>query len=341
VLQPLINLLDQAESAPNHTPSHEQETTRFPGFPWDLRTVIAVFPPDSPFRFLNLNITLGLTGVPFDQVENWKGTDPKEAFDLQFCLEGNTEETVTYKKYHPATEELLYKPDEVSFELGRRLLFQGRWPAYHIEYRQPEEDLELSIELDSWPGFQWWVCAPRIYGHYTSFCNCTLQWKWKGKEGALAAPALHDHGWGKNMLPLRTPLRIFRYEVMRLPEGDAAISLWTEGPAGTELRNVGLIRWGRDPVHFMRHYECRVLEWEVFENYAGRSTRVPRRWTGTQQGDTGTFAYEAERRSEPRPILGEGFLYGFDYRGKITGTGVGSMDVEGRGYVEQLGFVET
>ena len=339
-LVPVISLLDRSETEPGDRPSQEQEQTRFPEFPWDLRTLIAVFPQDAPFRFLNLNITLGLTGVPFDQVKNWEGSDPKDAFDLQFCLQGKDDDAVTYKKYHSVSEELDYRPGDVYFKLGEQLSFEGRWPSHRIHYRQPEQNLDISLELDSWPGFQWWAYSPRIYCHYTSFCDGRLSWKSKGKEGTLEATVLHDHGWGRNLLPFRTPLKVFRYEVLSLPGQDIAISLWTEGPGKMELRNVGLVRRGKEPILFMKRYECRVLEWETFENYAGVPCRVPRRWIGTQRGNKGEFRYEAERRTEPRPILGQGFLYGFDYQGRVTGTGLPAGDVEGAGYVEHMGFVQ-
>jgi hypothetical protein len=337
MLAPVIRLLDRSSTEPRRRPTTDQERTRFPEFPWDLRTLIIVFPQDAPFRFLNLNVALGLTGVPFDQAKNWADSDPKEAFDLQFCLEGK-DSAATYKKYHAVSRELSYGTDMVSFKLGDRLLFEGRWPEYRIRYSQPEEDLDLSIQLDSWRGFHWWACSPRIYCHYTSFCDCRLEWRWKGADGALSVPALHDHGWGRNLLPVRTPLRVFRYEVLRLPGGDFALSLWTEGPAGLELKNVGLIRQGKEPALFMKRYECEVLDWEVFDNYAGHPCAVPKRWVGTQRGDTAEFVYEAERTSEPRTIFGEGFLYGFDYKGRMTGAGVRSDNVEGSGYVEHLGF---
>lgn len=336
-LAPIIGLLDRSSTEPSRQPTPDQERTRFPEFPWDLRTLIILFPQDAPFRFLNLNVTLGLTGVSFDQKKNWVGSDPKEAFDLQFCLEGK-DRVATYKKYHTVSRELSYQTDAVSFKLGERLLFEGRWPKYRVRYRQPEEDLDLSLQLDSWPGFHWWACSPRIYCHYTSFCDCRLEWRWKGTRGALSIPALHDHGWGRNLLPLRTPLNLFRYEVLRLPGGDFAISLWTEGPAGLELKNVGLIRRGKEPALIMKHYECKVLAWEVFDNYAGLPIRVPQRWVGTQRGEAAEFIYEAERTSEPRNIFGEGFLYGFDYQGRMTGARMPSERVEGSGYVEHLGF---
>lgn len=340
-LVPVISLLDRSDTAPADRPSPEQEQTRFPEFPWDLRTLISVFPQDAPFRFLNLNITLGFTGVPFDQVKNWKGSDPKDAFDLQFCLEGKDSEAVTYKKYHSVSRELNYRPEDVHFKLGEQLTFEGQWPSYRIEYRQPGQDLNISLELDSRPGFQWWTYSPRIYCHYTSFCQGRLAWQWKGKEGTLEVPVLHDHGWGRNLLPLRTPLKVFRYEVLRLPRQDTAISLWTEGPGKMELKNVGLIRRAKEPILFMKHYTCRAIEWETFDNYAGVPCRVPKRWIGTQSGSRGEFRYEAERSTEPRTILGEGFLYGFDYQGRITGAGLQAEDVEGKGYVEHLGFVQS
>jgi hypothetical protein len=339
VLAPVISLLDRSSTEPKKRPTTDQERTRFPEFPWDLRTLILLFPQDAPFRFLNLNVTLGLTGVPFDQVKNWVGADPKEAFDLQFCLEGK-DSVATYKKYHTVSRDLSFRTDTVSFKLGEQLLFEGRWPEYRVRYRQPEEDLDISMQLDSWPGFHWWAYSPRIYCHYTSFCDCRLEWRWKGSDGALSVPALHDHGWGRNLLPLRTPLSVFRYEVLRLPGGDFALSLWTEGPGGLELKNVGLIRWGREPALFMKHYECEVLDWEVFDNYAGHPCAVPRRWVGTQRGEASEFVYEAERTSEPRNIFGGGFLYGFHYKGRMTGARMPSEMVEGSGYVEHLGFAK-
>jgi hypothetical protein len=329
-------MLDRSTEAPSVQPIANEERTRFPAYPWDLRTVIIVFPQHSPFRFLNLNVLLGMTGVPFDQVEQWGGSDPKDAFDLQFCLEAK-HRCATYKQYHSVSRELRYRPDDVYFELGERILFEGRWPTYHIRYRQPEINLELSIQLDSWTGFHWWAYSPGIYCHYTSFCDCRFEWQWKDDEGILELPALHDHGWGKNLLPLRLPLRVFRYEVLRFPKGAFALSLWTEAPCKMELKNVGLIRWDRQPAHSMKRYECRVLEWDRFHNYAGRQCRVPRRWIGAQYGDAAEFHYEAIRNSEPRAVLGEGFLYGFDYQGRLTSAAASFEKIEGSGYVEQLG----
>ena len=228
-LVPLVNLFDQSNTAPNKKPAPHEENTRFPQIPWDLRTIIIVFPPEAPFQYLNLNTTLGLTGVPFDQTENWQGQKPGDAFDLQFALEGENRFAV-YKRYHSIFKELAYKQNDVYFKLGERLLFQGRWPEYTIIYHQPEADLDMSIGLRSLPHIHWWAYFPGLYWHYTSFCDCRLEWKWHGKSGRMEARALHDHGWGRNLLPVRVPLRVFRYEVLCLPDDGTGISLWTEGP---------------------------------------------------------------------------------------------------------------
>lgn len=340
VLIPIIGLLERSATAPHDQPSPREEGTRFPEFPWDLRTIIIVFPPDAPFRFLNLNVLLGMTGMPFDQTERWNGSDPKDAFDLQFCLEGRNR-YATYKQYHSIARELDYRPNAVQFRLGERLHFEGRWPSYQIRYNQPEENLRLTIELDSWEGFHWWAYVPRIYCHFTSFGHCRVEWQWNGDSGVLESPALHDHGWGRNLLPLRVPLKVFRYEVLLLPEGmfesseGFAISLWTEAPGGMELKNIGLLRWDRRRSQFMDRYECQILEWDTFDNYAGQPCRVPRRWLGRLRSNGDEFSYEARRKTEPRPVLGEGFLYGFDYQGQWSGSP--GKKIEGEGYVEQLG----
>lgn len=332
-LVPAVRRLDRSAIAPNLAPTPEEESTRFPQFPWDLRTLIAVFPPDSPFRFLNLNVLLGMTGIPFDRPDRWRGKDPRDAFDLQLCLEGR-ERFATYKQYHSISQELSYQPKAVQFHLGERLHLAGAWPNYSIRYRQPEIGLELQARFESWPGFHWWAYFPGMYYHYTSFGDCKMEWKWGEQQGKLDLPALHDHGWGKNLLPLRLPLRLFRYEVLRLPAGGFAISLWTEAPGGFEVKSVGLHRPDRGPSRFMDRYSCQVLEWETLANYAGRPCRVPRRWLGRQQDSRGEFRYEAVRSSEPRPVIGNGFLYAFDFQGEWLGSG---EKVAGEGYVEQLG----
>ena len=336
VLVPVVSLLDRSASASRDRPDPGEETTRFPTFPWDLRTVILVFPPGAPFRFLNLNVTLGLTGVPFDRPALWAGSDPRDAFDLQFCLEGK-DRWAAYKRYYSVEGEVRYRSGEVDLEVGERLRFGGTWPDYRIRYRQPDIDLDLSLELNSRPGLHWWIRVPRLYSHYTSFCHCRLTWRWKGETGTAELPGLHDHGWGRTLLPLRAPLRLFRYEVLRLPEDAFAIALRTEGPAGLELRNVGLVRGDDGPIRPVSRTTCRVLEWETFPNYEGRPCRVPRRWVGAMEGERGTFRYEAARATEPRAVLGEGFLHGFDYQGGWTDR-AGEV-IEGRGYVEQFGRV--
>ena len=90
----------------------------------------------------------------------------------------------------------------------------------------------------------------------------------------------------------------------------------------------------------MKHYTCEVLAWEIFDNYAGVPCRVPQRWVGTQRGEVTEFVYEAKRNSEPRKIFGQGFLYGFDYQGQMTGALAPSVRMEGSGYVEHLGFAQ-
>jgi hypothetical protein len=320
-------------------PDSTEEGTRFPEFPWDLRTLILLFPPEAPFRFMNLNLLLGLTGTPFDRPEQLGTLDARDAFDLQFCLEGRGR-CVGYKRYHSIARELSYRPAAVEFLLGERLRFEGSWPAYRIRYRQPEAELSLTLHFDAREDFHWWAHAPRFYCHYTSFGRCRMDWRWGSEGGAIEVPALHDHGWGRNLLPFGVPLRTFRYEVLQLRDGtentgDLAISLWTEGPLGIGLKKSGVLRWDQGHSQLMSRYECRALEWELFENHAGTPCRVPRRWYGRQTGNGAEFEYEAQRSTEPRAVLGHGFLFGFDYRGVLRGPA--TREFEGHGYGEQLG----
>jgi hypothetical protein len=259
---PILHRLDRSSKVAHQRPEPAEDGTRFPEFPWDLRTIILLFPPEAPFRFMNLNLLLGLTGAPFDQPEQLGPLDPQDAFDLQFCLEGR-KQCATYKRYHSITQDLSYRPAAVKFLLGERLRFEGQ-----------------------------------------------------------------------------VPLRTFRYEVLQLQArtentDGLALSLSTEGPLGMELKKSGVLRWGREHSQVMNRYECRVLEWETFENYAGAPCRVPRRWLGRQTGSGVELEYEAQRSTEPRAVLGNGFLSGFDYQGVWKGPV--ERAVQGEGYSEQLG----
>jgi hypothetical protein len=340
-LLPIIGLLDRSSKAPCDRPDVAHEGTRFPAFPWDLRTIILLFPPEAPLRFANLNLLLGLTGVSFDRPEQLGDLDPKDVFDLQFCLEGR-KRCASYKRYHSIGDELSYRPGSVDFRFGERLHFEGSWPAYRIRYRQPEEQLSLALHFDSAADLHWWVKAPRIYCHYTSFGTCRTEWQWGPEGGSLEVPALHDHGWGRNLLPVRVPLEVFRYEVLRVPSGSEradglALSLWTEGPFKMKLKQCGVLRRDLERSQIATRYECEVLEWETFGNHAGAACRVPRRWLGRQEGGGTAFEYEAQRSTEPRAVLGNGFLCGFDYRGRWRTAA--EEELEGTGYAEQLGLL--
>lgn len=311
-------------------PSPAEDGTRFPDEQWDLRTLIAVFDAEAPFRFLNLNTALGLTGLPFDQSQHWSGP-PGAAFDMQFCLQGR-ERAATYKRYHSVGRELESTPGAVSLRLDDRLRFEGAWPSYRIEWNQPEQELSLGIELEAAGNVLRWAWAPRYFCHYTSFCQCTLRWRWGRESGELRAPALCDHGWGRRA-PWPRALGLFRYEVLRLPGDDLAIGLWTEGPGGLTLRDAGVVRRGGRTTQ--TSYSCRVEKLDSVDNYAGARRHVPASWTVELEGPEGTLRYHARRASKPQAVVGDGFVSAFDFQAEGTGAWSGSF--RGEGYAEQLG----
>lgn len=338
MLAPMLDRLDGGARACAAPPTEGEDGIRFPGAAWDLRTIIAVFGPEAPFRFLNLNPTLGLTGLPFDRAPRSNSVDPREVFDLQMCLEGRDGAAI-YKRQHAVSGEVAYTPGEVRLSLGERLRFEGRWPRYEVRFRDPEQDLELDLELEAEGAFQRWASMPRIYSHYTMFGRCRLRWRWRGESGELETPALHDHGFGVRPPALGDPLRSFRYEVLRLADRGTAIGLWTEGPHGVTLRNAGVV--ARVGELLQTSFACRVEACDERVDHAGRRRRVPRVWSARLEGRDGSLSYRATRATEPRAVLGDGFLYAFDYEGEATGrfagAGAGTCAIRGEGYVEQMG----
>ena len=146
--------------------------------------------------------------------------------------------------------------------------------------------------------------------------------------------ALYEHGWGRR-LATGALLALFRYEVLRLPDDGLLIALWTEGPGGLLLKCAGLLCMPDGSRHRFGNYECEILEHDLCENRAGRLCRSPRRWLGRLTGRRGTIRWEAERRGQVCPVIGDGFMAGLDYvieRGDVL-----CESAEGAGYAEQFG----
>lgn len=335
-------------------PSPRSDATRHPGCAWDLRTLIALFPRPDRRHFLNLNTVLGSTGACFDRAPP-DGLAPSEVFDLQFCLEDG-DDTLSHKRGYAIGDEVRSVPGSLSIDLPGRLRFVGSWPRYDVRFEQPEDAFALELRLEAWRGTHIWARLPGLYSHYTSFGTLRGRWSRGEERGSFELPALHDHGWGRNSHVLRDPLSSFRYEVLELPPGGYAIALDARGPLDAPLRRSAALRWDRTHgVTMDRVHHC-VDAWETFENYLGTPCRVPHAWSSRLRGPAGELAYRAERVTTPRPIVGDGFLYGFEYRGTWSPssrrtssahawaglfaeapTGPERVEIEGRGYAEQMG----
>lgn len=258
-----------------------------------------MFGPDEPLRFLNLNLTLGLTGLSFDQCTG----DPDDVCDVQLCLEGR--EWVALEKRCSTRQDV-----------GEVLAFHGAWPHYQVRFRSRK--VELDLAYDAVLPVQHWARAGRLYSHYTCFGRCRGTWRRDHARGTFDTPALLDHGFGRRARGFGRLLRRFRYEVLRLPDGAFAIGLVTELPGGVTLRRAGLLRGEA------ARYEHEIIQSERFANVAGASRAVPAAWAAR----VGPLAYHARRSTPPRAVLGDGFLYAFDYD---------TADFSGEGYAEQLG----
>ncbi len=303
-----------------------RDATQFPRAAWDLRTLIVVFGPDAPLRFLNLNLTLGLTGLPFDQHAD--GLEARDAFDLQLCLEGRGRAALC-KRTHSIRGDVRFTPGAARVALGDLFDFDGAWPHFLIRFRQPNDALELELDFDAAGPLQHWAHAGRIYSHYTSFGTCRGTWRWGDQRGDIDSPALLDHGFGRRARAAGRLLRRFRYEVLRLPDGAAAIGLVTEAPGGVVLRRAGVVR------EVAADFEHEVARCERFANHAGAMRAVPSEWVGRLVSPAASLEYRARRATPPRAVLGDGFLTGFDY--DAEGTGALPRRFSGEGYAEQLG----
>lgn len=311
VVASLLDRLDGGARLGAGPPRHDG--TCFPRAAWDLRTLIVVFGPDSPLRYLNLNTTLGLTGLPFDQVQ---AVDARDAFDMQVCLEAR-DGAAQYKRTHSIQHEVRFDPGVANVALGKLLAFDGAWPRYRVRFR--DGGLDLDLVFDAAGPVQHWARAGRVYSHYSCFGACRGTWRRGDARGDVDAPALLDHGFGRRARGVAARLlRRFRYEVLRLPDGTLAAGVVTEAPGGVVLRSAGVVHDASAP------FEHAVLRTERFANFAGASRAVPAEWTAR----LGTLAYRARRTTPPRAVLGDGFLTGFDYD---------AGNFSGEGYAEQLG----
>ncbi|MDF1562134.1 MAG: hypothetical protein P1V51_03775 [Deltaproteobacteria bacterium] len=340
VVSGVLSRVDAWERTPSRAPSPAEDLSPVRVEPgrWDLRTLIAVFGPEAPLRYLNLNFAVGLTGLPFDRPEHLGAVPAGQAFDLQVCLEGRGLHAA-HKAYHPrAAYPARRSPGGV--ELPPLLSFEGTWPDYRAELCLPHEALTLELELRSREGLCWWARNPGLYSHYTSFASARLRWRWGREEGALETPLLHDHGWGRNLGVLGRGLQLFRYEVLRLPGDAYLVVLVCDGPGGVHLRRTALHRRLEGPGHRLKLRSFEVLEWETLPNYRGAPRRLPRRWRTRLRDEAGReLILHGALAEEARPLLGDGFLAAQDYQaeGALLETLGHTGALEGEGYVEQMG----
>ncbi len=308
-----------------------RDGTRFGRYPWDLRTLIAVAPCGAPLRFLNLNWVLGRTGTRFDQSPDRSRAAARRVADLQFCLESPAGALSWKREY--GLDQVEYEEGHVALSIGERLQVRGAWPRYDISYAQPEAELKLDVCFEAWPHPMRWVRLPGLYCHQTVFGTASIRSTRAGETQQLELPALLDHGWGRSLLPLRAPMRSFRYEVLHLPEGGQLLALGVRGPLGARVVARAVHRISRDARARLGRVRWEILESSVTPNHAGAPRHQPSRWRATLDfGDT-TFTYEAEADSPPRAVLGDGFLQSFSWR-RVDARGPGTA---GRGYAEQLG----
>lgn len=339
----IAGLIDSSATEQSLRPTPYEDTTRYPSKQWDLRTLIIVFPQSSRFRYLNLNTTLGLMGVPvIDRPDNLGSIHPSDAFDLQFCLEAG-ERAATYKDTFSVSESMeLSSQDEGAFKLALddRLNISGAWPDYEISYMQPEEELEISIKLKAAENFRRWAHVPSAYCHYTTFCSYRGSISWAGKKDNVSGVCLLDHGYGRRvpafMGRISKPVSLFRYEVLQFGEKGHVICLDTAAIFKMPIRRTGLVSTAPgSPISHMGEYSEDILSWLETENAVGDLKSIPDVWRGKLEGSQGRFEFEAHRATDPRPVIGPGFTYGFDYEAKWSPRDGEEQNVSGRGYVEE------
>lgn len=342
IIKDMANILDRSAQKISEYPTSIEDLARFPECDWELRTIIIIFPPSSPFHFLNLNLTQGLTGFPVWDLPSLYGeSDPKKGMDIQFALQYKDGETVSYKNY-VFPDRKTEQPNNPLFHYPGRVELSGKWPDYTLKYHQEEAELTVDLKLTTLPYLTWWASSyGHLYHHYTSYAEYKGTITHGEIEESIKGSLLFDHAWGNHFLngwfKQPFPLSLFWYEVLSLKAGEYSIALQLNGTKGIPIRQDGNLRLKANHQNIrLPQQQITIDQWKPCQNILDQRIDYPAAWqTELSDGDN-YLSYKAEALNTPAPVMGEGVILGFKYRGKRGSSSQSSKSIQGYGYLEYV-----
>jgi hypothetical protein len=306
---------------------------------WDGWFAIAIFPGNSPLRWLKAHFynrvctpgwyplsLLEAIGERTEMLVTWASAHEVEVH--QHFFEGNS-----------VGSQL--EPLRVEFEDS--FLLEGTAPHYRMSFTLPGSEVSARFEFETgWP--IWWAKFGRLLRYVGQHSRASVELVTDDGTFGLEGLGVMEHVAGTAVpfdFPRFVPLN-FHWDVLAFDPGASPFDSAAGLSVGFQGKNFIALRAGLqlpgDAPSAMRGLWVKYLETAVETDADGRDFGVPLRWEGMMRNQKGTFRYEATAATPPAGILPGGAMLGFDFVGRWVAGGSKARLLTGTGFSEYGDF---
>lgn len=317
----------------------EHLVPRAPRSSWDGWFAIAIFPDDSPVRWLKAHLFRRACRPGWHPLAAIEGLD--ERSEMLIAWAGAEGVEVLERGVEGETPEASSSPLRVSLE--GRFLLEGTAPRYSMAFSMPGGQAGARFSFEAgWP--IWWSRFGRALGYVGQHCATSVSLDHEASEKKLEGFGVMEHVCGislpfdfTRLLPFHYHWDVLAFHTPGSPFDSAAgLSIGRRGETILRLKAAARLPGGRPEA--MRGLSVRYLELSRTKNSHGAEIVVPVRWEGAMRGREGEFRYTAGSSTPVAPILPGGGMLGFDFEGEWVSPVTGVEAWRGTGFTEYGDF---
>ncbi len=304
---------------------------------WDGWFAIAIFPPDSPIRWLKAHLFHRACGPGMHPVASFEGMDAHSEMLLTWA----GEKDVQIRQNDIDASALKHAENPLCVELPERFSLRGDHPDYSMEFSLSDQARAEFHFQAHWP--IWWSKWGRLLQYAGRHCGVDVKFDVDGKPMKLRGMGVMEHVCGlalpfdiTKVSPIHFHWDVLCFDPAGAPaESAAGLSIGRNGKTLVELRAAACFPGGS--ARAVRGLRVRYLEIAMKSTDQG-DIAVPLRWEGAMRGRNGLFRYEAGAATPPAALIPGGAMMGFDFEGELTRPDGSTLPLTGVGFNEYGDF---
>ena len=320
-------------------------TRKWPG--WDGWYFLALLESKDSARLIRGSIMTGMYGV--EDVDNYQklmlNLSTDSVVECLFMLP-QPEITLLSHEYLPKDPYLEIQTDRLDVAVRNRGVIKGKWPEYHIELSNPQDEITLSLRYRA-QDIIWWADMPEVFTYFTSFGRMEGELKKNGELlQTINSMGSLEHGFAKkwfNYDPLFLPVRMWKrlfplnvvhyhYDLFFTEEGLHGGLMRTSG-FGIKIRNFGGIYLpGEEYIRIKRIQSIKYEKPRSMEiDGMAKPVTFYEQWQVKAVTEKGLLSYTARQVHPPAHIARHMIYYSFLFEGSL-----GDQRFHGKGYGEYV-----